>query len=60
MLKLGWHSKNFLDLIGEKAKMALLADKLVTKNHSMSIGFDAPQDPATVINVNAWIAGKKF
>lgn len=49
-----------MDLIGEKAKMALLADKLVTQNHSMSIGFDAPQDPATVINANAWFVGKKF
>ena len=37
-----------------------MSDKLVTKNHSMSIGFDAPEDPATVLNVNAWIVGKKF
>jgi len=42
LLRLGGHSKNLLDLIGEKAKLALMSDKLVTKNHSMSIGFDAP------------------
>lgn len=60
LLRLGGHSKNLLDLIGEKAKLSLMSDKLVTKNHSMSIGFDAPQDPATVLNVNAWIVGKKF
>jgi hypothetical protein len=60
MLKLGGASKNLMDMIGEKAKIALMSNKLITKNHSMSIAFDAPENPGTVIDVNAWIVGKKF
>lgn len=26
----------------------------------MSIGFDAPENPNTTLNLNGWIVGKKF
>jgi len=60
MLKFGAHAKNLMDLLSDKAKEHLLGSKLTTKTHEMSIGFDAPQNPATVLNLNAWVVGKKF
>lgn len=60
MLKFGNHAKNLMDLLSDKAKEHLLGSKLTTKTHEMSIGFDAPQNPATVLNLNAWVVGKKF
>jgi len=47
-------------MIGSKVKSSLMSDKLVVKNHAMSIGFDAPENPATTLKIEGNIVGKKF
>ena len=60
LIKFGSHAKNLIDMIGSKVKSSLMSDKLVVKNHAMSIGFDAPENPATTLKIEGNIVGKKF
>ena len=56
-LKVGSKTKKLVDAVSEEAKNALLSEELKTKHNRISIGFNAPENPATTARVTVNLGG---
>lgn len=57
LLRYGGKAKKLVDTVKEEARNALLTEDLKTKHNKISIGFNAPENPQTVIKVNLNVGG---
>jgi hypothetical protein len=56
-LKVGSKSQKLVDSIKDEARAALLSQELKTKHNKCSFGFNAPENPKTVLKVNVNLGG---
>ena len=57
ILKIGGKAMQLLDIMGAEARAAIMGSELKLKESSMSIGFNAPEEPETIISVDLKLGG---
>lgn len=58
MLKVGGKAMQLLDVLGAETKAALMGQELKMKKSCVSVGFNAPQNPETVVSVGIELGGQ--
>ena len=59
LLKVGNKSMKILDSVAEEARNALLESELKTKTNRISVGFNAPSNPKTVLKFKLNFGGQE-
>jgi len=57
LLRVGAKSQKLVDTVREEARNALLCEELKTKSNKISLGFNPPDAPKTVIKANVNMGG---
>lgn len=58
MLRLGDGAKKLLETVADKARKAIIGKDMKVKNHSLSFGFNAPENPKTQLKFNIYPGSK--
>lgn len=58
MLKAKSTTKKIFDAIADQAKETMIGKELKMKTHSLTFGFNNPENPGTSITLNTWLGGK--
>ena len=58
MLKAGSVTKKIFAAIKDQAKNEMIGKELKMKSHSLTVGFNSPSNPGSIIETNIWFGGK--
>ena len=59
MLRLGGGAKKLLETVADKARKAIIGQEMKVKNHSLTVGFNAPENPKTKVQINIFPGSKQ-